>query len=376
MEHVEDLDAYLRKQLGGKPSEDELEEARLKYRVRKLGNVKFIGELYKLHLMPGKVMRKHVLVPLLDKSKDKAASGVVRGAAIEKLVKLLTTIGETLEERDDDLADRCFALLGRISEADDKSLVSRVRFLLLDLLELRDNDWVPRRTQERPQRIGDVHADAAAADADYAYRLPEEQITGMARAAAALPPPRGTPTRTPAEADEDAAFDLCVPQRGDAASEADTGAGAKKAGDKKKVTFGAPQKSPEEQVASMVDELFSSHDTDEAALAFTELGAADNALDLVLRTALEALAPNTDLLADMLLKLHAKREVSRELIDKALTALLDDLADIAVDFPKAPDFVGALLSAASAKKLADPTKLIDASSVDSKMADKVKKALK
>ena len=82
-------------------------------------------------------------------------------SAIEKLGKLLTTIGETLESRDPDVADRHFAVLERVSKADDKTLSSRVRFLLLDLLELRDNDWVPRRKSERPQRIGDVHADAA-----------------------------------------------------------------------------------------------------------------------------------------------------------------------------------------------------------------------
>ena len=39
----------------------------------------------------------------------------------------------------------------------------------------------------------------------------------------------------------------------------------------KKVSFGGEQKSPEDQVASMIEELFSSHDTDEAVIAFSEV---------------------------------------------------------------------------------------------------------
>lgn len=40
----------------------------------------------------------------------------------------------------------------------------------------------------------------------------------------------------------------------------------------RRVSFEVPQKSAEERVASMIEEFFSSHDVEEAAMAFGELG--------------------------------------------------------------------------------------------------------
>ena len=64
-----------------------------------------------------------------------------------------------------------------------------------------------------------------------------------------------------------------------------------------------------------------------------------------------------------------------EVIDDTLERLLNDLPDIAVDVPKAPQFVGSLLKGLAAAKLCDANKLIAKSELDGKVADKVRAEL-
>ena len=43
----------------------------------------------------------------------------------------------------------------------DSNYGSRIRFMIQDVVDLRQNNWVPRRVQAKPQRIEDIHREFA-----------------------------------------------------------------------------------------------------------------------------------------------------------------------------------------------------------------------
>jgi hypothetical protein len=45
-----------------------LQEEEVKYRSKLMGNVKFVGELYKLNILSTKIMHRYIIAPLLDVS--------------------------------------------------------------------------------------------------------------------------------------------------------------------------------------------------------------------------------------------------------------------------------------------------------------------
>jgi hypothetical protein len=373
LEHVDDLAQFIKSQLRSATAE-ELDDAAAKYRARKLGNIKFIGELYKLQLLSGATLRAGILEPLLKTAlaPATAASDLVRAGAAEKLTKLLGTIGETIEQRDIAVAETYFLAIRDLSTQKDVS--SRVHFLLLNLLELRNNKWVARRKPDAPQRIGELHADAHAADADFAYLLPADLVSGMAKTVASLPAPSGKPSRTEVTSD----WVLWLPGGAGAASssaaDSDTGSSAETKKKGKSVAFSEPVASPEDRIAALVAELFSSHDTDEAVTAFGELTPKDDTLNVehVVRAAVEQTAPAIPMLAKFLLALEQKKAVPRDTVAEAARNIVADIADTAIDFPSAPKFITQLLRELHAAKLLDGPKLIAASGLDAAWQKKLK----
>ncbi|XP_063903269.1 eukaryotic translation initiation factor 4 gamma 1-like isoform X2 [Zophobas morio] len=132
----------------------ELEEYDRRLRMKSVGNIRFIGELFKQQMLTTNIMMR-CLDNLLD-NKDEES--------LECLCKLLTTIGKELERGGTnkkgvdlspifnsmkDIVDKKF---GRIS--------SRVRFMLQDVIDLRKNKWVPRRQDLNPKTIDQIQKEA------------------------------------------------------------------------------------------------------------------------------------------------------------------------------------------------------------------------
>eukprot|EP00742_Colponemidia_sp_Colp-10_P008716 GILJ01009457.1.p1 GENE.GILJ01009457.1~~GILJ01009457.1.p1 ORF type:complete len:805 (+),score=153.94 GILJ01009457.1:192-2606(+) len=130
---------------------EEKEETEFKMRKRMFGNIHFIGELFKRNLLTTNTMHECVCRLL------SLENPVVED--IEQLVKLMRTIGLTLEHSSKELMDKWFLSLQEL-QANEK-LVSRVRFMIKDLLELRENNWVERRKAEGPKTLAAVHAEAS-----------------------------------------------------------------------------------------------------------------------------------------------------------------------------------------------------------------------
>lgn len=371
------LTRHLEAQLGAAAATPAaLDDAAAKYRARKLGNIKLIAELYKLGLLKSGTLRAGVLAPLLAAARA-PEGGAARDAAIEKLVKLLSLAGEALEQREIAVAETYFLAVRDLSQLKEQ-LPARVHFLLLNVLELRANKWVSRRKPDAPQRIGELHAEAH--DADFAYLLPADMLTAMSKAAAALPTPSGRPSRTPA-----GDYVLVLP--GGAAAAAAAAAAAGETGDdtaatsaekkKGKVAFAEPVATPEERIASLVAELFSSHDVDEAVTAFRELPKDDarNIAHLV-GAAVEHNAPPMAVMAKLLIQLVEKKVVTREIVSDAVRDIVVGLADTAIDFPSAPKFVGYLLRDLFSSRLIDGPRIVKESGLPPAVSQKIKDAAK
>lgn len=143
-------------------SQPEREELESKHRRRVLGNIKFIGELFKLGMLTEKIMHD-CITRLLGNVKNPVPED------IEALSKLMTTIGERIDhpkaakymdayDFSSAFATLCFlspvlcSYFVRIAElSQNKKLPSRLRFMLKDLIDLRAHRWVARRKVEGPK---------------------------------------------------------------------------------------------------------------------------------------------------------------------------------------------------------------------------------
>ncbi|XP_068754257.1 eukaryotic translation initiation factor 4 gamma 1-like isoform X2 [Montipora capricornis] len=128
----------------------DLQDEERQQKRRTLGNIRFIGELFKLKMLTESIM--HDCVVKLLKSNDEES--------FERLCKLLVTIGKDLDhEKAKPRVDQYFAHINKIISA--RKTSSRVRFMMQDIVDLRSNGWVPRREDNNPKTIDQIHREAA-----------------------------------------------------------------------------------------------------------------------------------------------------------------------------------------------------------------------
>ena len=137
-----------------KQVEAEFEQMETKLRRRSLGNIRFVGELYKLHMLTARIM--HECVKKLLKTADEES--------LECLCELLTTVGQVLDTETKQrlrkgpqggLSDLSIYFAEMKEIIQDKKVCSRVRFLMQDVIELRVADW---KTLEQIQAEEELNA--------------------------------------------------------------------------------------------------------------------------------------------------------------------------------------------------------------------------
>ncbi|XP_053728325.1 eukaryotic translation initiation factor 4 gamma 1-like isoform X1 [Synchiropus splendidus] len=142
---LEEASGELEKQL----LTEELEEAKDKARRRSLGNVRFIGELFNLRMLNDVIMHD-CIIKLLRTPDDEF---------LECLCKLLSTIGKNLDaDNDQTHMDKYFYQMKTIVK--ERRTSTRIRFMLQDVLDLRQNNWVPRRGDQGPKTLDQIHKEA------------------------------------------------------------------------------------------------------------------------------------------------------------------------------------------------------------------------
>lgn len=119
---------------------------------RGLGLVQFIGELYKLGMLTERIMLECVH-KLVDHK------GIPDEAEIESLSKLLRTIGANLDqsEKGRPMMDVYFGRIGQMM--DSPELPSRMKFMLMDIVDLRRANWHSKEANKGPKTLEEVRAE-------------------------------------------------------------------------------------------------------------------------------------------------------------------------------------------------------------------------
>ncbi|KAJ0409524.1 hypothetical protein ATCC90586_009064 [Pythium insidiosum] len=132
-------------------SEAEFEEKRIIMKGRMLGNIRFIGELYRKGMLQERIMHgcimKLMSVRVVEgELAPTHPSDAPDEESIESLCKLLTTMGKDLERHGQkgDAMGSYFAYLEK-KLVKDKRLSSRIIFMIRDVIDLRNNRWEPRQ---------------------------------------------------------------------------------------------------------------------------------------------------------------------------------------------------------------------------------------
>uniref|UniRef100_A0A674AUM5 Eukaryotic translation initiation factor 4 gamma 3 n=1 Tax=Salmo trutta TaxID=8032 RepID=A0A674AUM5_SALTR len=162
----------------------ELEEAKDKARRRSIGNIKFIGELFKLKMLTEAIM--HDCVVKLLKNHDEES--------LECLCRLLTTIGKDLDfEKAKPRMDQYFNQMEKIVK--ERKTSSRIRFMLQDVIDLRLHNWVSRRADQGPKTIEQIHKEAKIEEQEEQRKVHQQLLSKDTKRRPGQPGPWATSSK-------------------------------------------------------------------------------------------------------------------------------------------------------------------------------------
>lgn len=117
-----------------------LEDEERKIRRRSSGNVRFIGELFRKGMIQRNTISSCINELLTQPDNEDM---------LECLCKLMCTVGDQLEDSKNSLSlDEIISQMKKIAEKTDNSKISsRVRFMLKDVIDLRNNKWQSTRNE-------------------------------------------------------------------------------------------------------------------------------------------------------------------------------------------------------------------------------------
>merc|ERR1712226_1076772 len=147
--------------------EEELDFRRIRIKKQMLGNIKFIGQLFKKNLLKEKIMRYCIAsllkleeLPIKSKNPEYKDSGDLDmdEEDHEAICSMFTTIGLTIDKPNSaSFMTVCWTKISNLST--NKKLPSRSRFMYKDLMDLRKNKWVPRRKEEKAKTLEEIKKD-------------------------------------------------------------------------------------------------------------------------------------------------------------------------------------------------------------------------
>ncbi|CBJ33927.1 eukaryotic initiation factor 4G [Ectocarpus siliculosus] len=367
----------------------ELHEKRYITKRRMLGNIQFIGELYKKSMLKENVM-KTCVEQLLNAKKEVATDRTLKALKfknmdvdednLEALGKLIRTIGSTLDTSKNTLyMKEIFRLMDKI--ANNKSINSRMRFMIRDLEELRKHNWVPRRKQDKAKTLDDIRKEAEAEARGGGPPGPKREGLLPSRLASqalcclcfrCVPPLishhhpllrpffvftlvrlwglRVIETGGGAPRAAEAPMTLgagrgdrkTLEQREGRSREGAAAAARLTEGRLRPTTPGLKVEEPSEKLVNkingFVNEFVSEKDKDEALLSFDELPAGpipETVSKIIIEKVLEGKPAERPARLDLLRLLASKQKLPQDALERTLDPMIEFITDIAVDSPNA-----------------------------------------
>ncbi|GAB9471261.1 Eukaryotic translation initiation factor 4 gamma [Globisporangium polare] len=146
--------------------EAEYQEKRMLMKRRMLGNIRFIGELYRKGMLQERIMHECIMKLMGVHVKDSVLAAVHPGDIpdeenLESLCKLLSTMGKDLDKKNSGQGamNSYFQYLEKVL-LKDKRLCSRINFMIKDAIDLRSNRWEPRRKELKTKTLTEIRKEA------------------------------------------------------------------------------------------------------------------------------------------------------------------------------------------------------------------------
>ena len=148
-----------RRSVGMDPEEyeallEEVDMFEMGVKKRMMGNIRFIGELCKR-----KMIRTSTMHQCIQNLLDVKEGQKVDGGNVELVCKLLTSIGQKLDQdvsssEDTNIVNSYYSRLATLRNS--KSIYSRIKFSIDEVIELRRNNWVARIAQDGPATLEEI----------------------------------------------------------------------------------------------------------------------------------------------------------------------------------------------------------------------------